>query len=281
VNKPTLLLGMLVVLGCMPVRRDGTGIKSLDNYARGDGAAVHWNHCGMDLESLPSAPLALKAHLSQIITYSDDLKKETLSALTAVPEALTKPFFAAGGTIELTPNAPDVCADVPLSPAERRFAGEATKEVKTCWRQDAPGKPPVIYVQAEAATIRHGLVRAFAFLYSELFVSRLDAMIAAKQLVDPTATKLAADYRSRTEAIGAALLADMKKAPAVLARLKEYQRQDAAQFARVATAEALDGYFCAPATQLAFRQGFPLTYRAFVGKDHKGLAALFGTPWFQ
>ncbi len=280
--KSVLLFGLVALASCRPAQRDGGDVKSLDNFTRADSAEVKLNQCGMNLESMKAVPAKQKQRAARILASSDPLKLATLSALTAIPDGLTEPFFAAGGTIEVTPNAVDLCNDLPLGAAERRFAGEAKKEVKTCWRQDKGGKPPVIYVKADPAVIRHSLLRAFAFLYGELFVARLDAMIEAKLPFGKGALQVAADYRKATQAVGNALIADLAKpAPAIQARLKQYKKDDAAQYDRIATSEALDSYYCAPATQLAFRQGYPQTYRAFVGSTQKGLAASFGTPWFQ
>jgi hypothetical protein len=279
--KRGLALGLVALAACQPIRKNGADVRSLDNFTRADGAEVDLNRCGMELEGLSAVPPIHKAQLARVLAHDDGLKLAVASALTAVPPSLAQPFFDAGGTIEVTPNAEDLCAGLPLSAAERRFAGEARHEVKTCWRQERLGQPPIIYVQADAATIRHALVRAFAFLYGELFIARIDGMIAAKMPLSPAIVKAAASYRTATRVVGDALYSDMRKQPAVEARLRQYRADDAAAYARVATAEAIDSYFCSPATQLAFRNRFPLTYRAFVGNDQKGLAAAFGTPWFQ
>lgn len=260
-----LLTSLIVAAACAPIRKHDTQLQSLDNFGRAHGATATRNACGPE-----RAPGALSKARAAQITVPANLTTTTLATLSAVPESILKPFFDAGGRLVVSAEAPQRCASLKMSTAERDLASEGRPTLESCWLQERPGAAPVIHLLATTDAVRHGLVRAFAYFYTEFFIDR-----ALKQ--EAHAPERQAFMRDRDRLV-TAFLTDLKRInAATYTRLDRFRRAAPERFAHAALAETIDSYYCSLQSQRIFESVYFETYGAFT-KGNRSLATQLGRP---
>jgi hypothetical protein len=272
-------LGAFVfALGATACKREGeeSDVKSLDNFVHAPGEAETVNRCGFDYDGKPlTGSLAKRAEA--ITAPSTALKNVAIGVLMAVPENLARPFFAAGGKIVITADAAEKCS-ASLSDAERSFAGPSAPAPRACWRQEKLGASPEIVIQASEKDVQHGLLRMFAYVFSDFFAYRAAAS-DDPALNTPAWRQAVEGYREARNALAAIFLAevDTPSTRTTLARLEAFRDAAGDKFAGFVAAEAVDSYYCSAAARRAFEQQFPKTYAAFTDRrDANSLARQFG-----
>lgn len=276
--------GVVATLSCAYVisackgSNSTTEVKSLDNFVRSPSEVKTINHCGIDYAGEP-LPEVLAARVQAVTTPNTPLLHAVIGVLKSVPENLARPFFAVGGKIIVTPDAPSLCADV-LTEAEREFAGAASERQRACWRQAQVGAAPEIVLAASEADIHHSLVRMFAYVFSDLFIVRAELTQDPAFASQEWRQGIAGFKEARYE-LASALLSDLETSHAheTAARLEGFREQAGDRFEGFIAAEAVDSYYCSVASRAKFKEQFPKTYAAFTSADNPhALVHQFGAP---
>lgn len=273
-----VLTASTFALGAMSCKRvdEGADVKSLDNFASAPGEAETINRCGFAYDGKPLTG-ALKKRAAAITAPSAALKNVAIGVLMGVPENLARPFFAAGGKIVITAGAAEKCS-ASLSDAERSFAGQSEPAPRACWRQEKLGAPPEIVIQASEQDVQHGLLRMFAYVFSDFFAYRAAAS-DDPELNTPAWRQAVEGYKEARSALASTFLAelDTPATQATLARLEAFREAAGDKFAGFVAAEAVDSYYCSAASRRGFERQFPKTYAAFTDyRDANSLARQFG-----
>jgi len=261
----SVALAALAVLACKPPygSPDSSSAKSLDNLAKDDNATAVDNRCGRDVTA---ASTALSAPVRQALALVDAptvaLKDAAASALTAVPERLMAPFLNAGGKIRIGDGAESECAGSSLAAAEKDLAGN--QPIRACWRQPEGGGAPELLIAGDETVVRHSLLRLFAYVYAEFFVTKIADPNAPAPFNNAEWRAAAQGFQERRGALAAALLADLSQAGAqAYTRLKTFHDRDATRFANFVLAEAVDSYYCTPKARAIFENRFRGAWKLF------------------
>lgn len=269
--------------GCKPKADPASEVRSLDNFTRRDGETLTTNRCGPAVAEVG----ALKKNKIYSARYKmifapGLVKDEILATLAAVPEPIQAIFFGVGGSIQASSNLKSKCSFKTSS--EKDFADEKTGAVTSCWRKKADESPPVIFVESRPEAIRHGLLRSFSFVYTQLFVES-----AAKVNVDlPQGDKkrvLSAAlerFQLQKKLLVEGLLRDsanLGKEASV--HLKNTQKTND-QFGDYVVAEALDSFYCSKSSNASMQAHFKDTFQAMTKGSGEigGIAHDLGKPWY-
>lgn len=149
-----------------------SSVRTLDNFAA--DATVHQNFCGASAAVRQAEParfiLADRVVFDDVVARDPGrlrvLKDEVIASLTAVPPNIQKMFLAMDGFVYVRGDVGQICSEA----AEGEGAA-------SCFRfgQDPDGvraRVLDIYVAPSEPAIRHGLLRQFAFVYTQ-FLARL------------------------------------------------------------------------------------------------------------
>ena len=236
--------------------------ESLDNVAN-QSAAATVNRCGAT-DSSP-LPAEIKSLASRISTDAGDSASldAALSVLRVVPKSLRDTFVALGGTFDLTSNAMVACAKVALSPMAQRLVN-APNASTSCWTASGTGGAPVIHVAPGEISIRHSLLRAMAYVFTEYLLPRVGIATAPAPFNDANWVKEASAFRAESLSLATAFLSDVKSvAPDAYEPLAAAQKTAPSEFANLIYAESLDSYYCSAPSRTVFASKFATTYRVF------------------
>lgn len=270
---------MAFAAGCKPPKDANISTtQSLDNLAnQASGGDTHENSCGLpftNIEALPSH--VQKMATSRFIRGSKEMRNEVLGTLAAVPPMLIAPLAMANGRIivaRTTKSAQKMCADTAMSAAETKLA--KGKPVDTCWRT----KPVAIILPPSKAKIRHGLLRATAYFYTEFFINRAEK--AEKPFNQPEWRQELRAFNSVKDDLKDAYLSDVEQeSPKTAKSLTTALPPDL--LANYIYAEALDSYYCsrslsADSSRGIFKTRFPKAWKVFTNqKNDNAPVRLFG-----
>lgn len=250
-------LSCAIVLGtfaCYPPE-PGTGSqqKSLDNFAAGGIATYNW--CGSN-DTSTIAPRDIT-----IVTASQEARDAVLGTLSAVPDELLTAFRSVNGMIVARPDAESVCAQATKSNSEKDLRSGA--KVPSCWFQKEVGESPQIVVSSDPRLIRHSMIRAFSYFFTEFFVARAKLPGAGQAFTEPGWREAFAKFESTQAVIAQAFLADVSTTSRDLAtQFERAYTTDREHFSNYVLAEALDSCHCSDRTRAVFREKFPRTWGA-------------------
>jgi hypothetical protein len=237
---------------------------TLDDFARVNGEVETTERCGYAYDGRPLKGVLAK-RAAAITAPNDTLKNAAVGVLMRLPENLASPFFAAGGKIVVTEKATELCAGT-LTEAERSFAGSSARELRACWVQPSDGEAPEIIVATSEKDVHHGLLRMFAYVFTDFFVART-AVSAAPEVNTPAWRQAIEDFRTVSSKLATTFLAELNQ-PATheaFARLEAFRNVARERFDGFVAAEAVDSFYCSDVTRRSFWKRFPKTYAAFVG----------------
>ncbi len=279
--KISISCGLVILFSCAPVRNQSTSTRSLDNLAATKGTYTK-NFCGANYDSLETVPARTKKYLVRIKSFDANAQLAALNALHYVPEAISRPFFAQGGTIELQPNSVETCKTTKLTTKERTYIKEGNAEVDSCWQQANARSKPVIVLPNDESKIRHNLLRVMVYFYNEYLVERLNKATAKNK--DHQAVQVAIkSYTSQKKKLMEAFLEDA----AVLnfrssKKLWDLRTDNEDKFANIVLAEAIDSYYCSKTTLGKFQKNFTQTHTMFTQLPKgQSFANLLGAPVFK
>ena len=276
--------------GCKPKADQASDVRSLDNFTRRDGADVTSNICGppaTDASKLKSSKVYESRN--KMIFAPGPVKDEILATLAAVPDPIQAAFFGVGGSIQAAPDIKSKCIFGKSS--EKEFAGENLSELTSCWRKKSDGTPPVIFVVSRPDAIRHGLVRSFSYIYTQLFVdsaAKLNESLPAgeKKKVLSAALKR---FDSQKKFLVEGLLSDAAGlGKDVVGCLQSQRLKNQDQFADFVMAESLDSFYCSRESNAKMQKRFKNTFKAMTrggllnesDAPSNGLAFDLGRPWY-
>lgn len=304
----TILVLAAAGVGCKQ-RHDASEVQSLDNFARGSGAALSQNSChgGYDLiEDLFSPDLDMvNIHEAPGQTL-DAMQTRVESALRAVPTEVQVAFFGVGGIVEVTPEAHNICAQKLDDDAKKRLS-EGGDRIKGCWKyqtdqiEDENGTKEadprvVIYIDTDAGSIEHALVRTFGYVLSQVLV-KLDKdgdqprvrtvqsdpkfeeakeKITLAFLKDVGASNGRYDLKRHARLLGTDVVSADQLARSTGWQQLKTQRPDAARaFADYVFAETFDSFYCSTQTKDVLTRDFRQTGTEFqpVAEAITGMAA--------
>ena len=116
----TVLLGLaMITVGCKDSGSEpvDSSVKTLDNYARGEGTALTINECGVRMTATRFQNLSArdKRRVARIVAPTADLQRTAAGALAAVPKPLQTMFYAADGRIRIVKNPAAYCSAAGMS----------------------------------------------------------------------------------------------------------------------------------------------------------------------
>ncbi len=264
-----MILAVLNVSACKQKAPTSAEVKSLDNFAKGDGEDITVNRCGITYNgSLSSLPESVRQYSERVNTRSQALKDETLATLTSVPQTLLDIFYNLGGSIEVSNSAVSQCQNGSLADSEVDFIGNSGA-VQVCWKQVESGEPPVILIAENAELIRHSLVRLFGYMFTDFIVARLASDQAPEKFKDPEWTEAIAAFVDMRRSLAQAFLSDLKVVdqPA-FTRLSSFNDADAVKFENYVFAEALDSYYCSDETRKTFKKDYKKAFALFTDRSN-------------
>lgn len=197
----TLSLGIVLVIGCKP-KATQSDIASLENFA--SQSLLKTNVCVGPTSELESASVehALAGLYPNASSHRDIVRK----ALSAVPQPLRDLFSGLNGEIIITATPHHYCNTNAM----------ADYELTACYRY-RPGKngrPRILQIilPDNAATIGHGLVRQFGYLFAQR-LSRLDIKTSGEQVTVAALSSRNPGIQTRMEAVAEAFLSDLHFSP--------------------------------------------------------------------
>lgn len=280
-QKTTLSTIIVMVFACAPVKNQTSVTRSLDNLAA-TGAGYTPNDCGARFSSIDSLPIRTKKHVNRIRTWDKNLQLAALNALHNVPVAISKPFFDQGGTFELLPNSTETCKTSKLTTKERTYLKEADAEVDSCWMQPNPNKAPIIVLPANAAKVRHNLLRVMVYFYNEYVIDRLSTSVLNKKQYQDVREAIAA-FKVQKKDLMESFMDDASVYNFNASKkLWSLRSDNEDRFANMVLAEAIDSYYCSADTSAKFWKHFKSTHGVFSGENKKdSLAKALGNPEFS
>lgn len=264
-NKTAIAALLLLFAACAPVRKEtGANVASLDNF----GSKITRNSCGDTDQTLRTLPQDLRAVVSGADT--EDLEDAAARVLAVTPDPVLHAFVRAGGKIIVQKDAAlQTCNQLNLPPAQAQLKAEGTASFDACWYvdKDAKKKPPRIAIEANADTIRHGLLRMLAYVYAEHVLPRFEEMaMNGKMAKNASFVATFKNYAQQRALMKSAFLRDIERNNAKgLARLTTLAGNDAAGFANATVAEAIDSFYCSTTTSRVFESVYTDTHAAFTG----------------
>jgi hypothetical protein len=279
--KISISCGLVILFSCAPVKNQNAVTKSLDNLAA-TGSSYTKNFCGANYASVDTMPTRTRKYAARVKSYDPKAQLAALNALHHVPEAISKPFFDQGGTIELQPNSIETCKSTKLTTKERSYIKEASAYVDSCWQQANSRTKPVIILSAEEDKIRHNLLRVMVYFYNEYLVDRLQkATVRNKDLAAvQTAIK---SYNAQKKKLMETFLEDAASFNLNASKkLWDLRTDNEERFANIVLAEAIDSYYCSVTTLSKFKKSFSQTHSAFTEQPKgQSFAKLLGEPFFK
>lgn len=279
--KIAMSSGLIILFSCAPVKNQNAVTRSLDNLAATGGSYTK-NFCGANYASVDSMPTRTRKYAARVKSFDAKAQLAALNALHYVPEAISKPFFDQGGTIELQPNSVETCKSTKLTAKERSYIKEGGTEVDSCWQQANARTKPVIVLSNDEGKIRHNLLRVMVYFYNEYLVERLSKTTAKNK--DYEAVQFAIkSYTAQKKKLMETFLEDAAAYNLnATKKLWDLRTDNEAKFANIVLAEAIDSYYCSGTTLGKFKKNFAQTHTAFT-KQPKGqsFAKLLGEPVFK
>lgn len=290
-NKPLYGLGIFGVLAlslgsassCKPAA--GSQVQSLDNFVdEAGGGATTNNVCGVSFDSSEgrAATARLPKHVRVLlkrgfVEAKGELRDEVIGTLVAVPAPLLAPLVLAGGKIHVASSeaeAESACSGISLTANQQKINGG--KKVTSCWVTEPSVR---IILPPKAKAIRHSLLRAISYFYTEVFVDR------ASHGTEPFDAKAwqrsLASFRDTREGLSAAFLLDIELKDQV-AHEKLTSALSDKQLANYVYAEALDSYYCSSSMaagqpRATFKSRFPAAWKVFTdAQNPNSPISLFG-----
>lgn len=226
----------LAPLGCKTKKEDSQG-RSLDHFLN--------DHLGVESQrnSCQGEYPVLIDHVTTFNTtlHTDEkMLSSVAKAASAIPPFIQFAFTSAGGQVEVRDDASQRCLQATGS------------DTKSCWTFDQIAGLKII-IDSDPAEISHGLVRSFAYIFSEYLIRLDDTKSPA--VIDHNK---AAQFDRDAAQIMFAFKDDLEHrlTPQELAKINlDYRDANQDVFA-----EAFDSYFCSPKTLKIMEQDFPKTY---------------------
>jgi hypothetical protein len=268
------LFPIWIALGCkpMPQRPIESDTKSIDNFAA--GSKVNSQVCG------PESPSNL-AELSQWISGPNEkLRFAAAQSLAAVPPKLRGALFGdkLQGRLAVVDRS-EVRRQCRLNGRQLGFANENSSAVDFCWSKE-PNGPLRLWVVADAAIIRHGVLRLAAYAYVQLIEGKIvgDSGVQA-------AGEVMQALRTARAGLSSTFLQEVRssaKYSGQSSRLQQLRQQDANTFDHELFVEMMDSVYCSAQSQRTFHTEFRSTFEHFVGRGGPGsinFTSIFGLPW--
>lgn len=280
---PFGLTALLAAAACKPAA--DSQVQSLDNFVdEAAGNATTDNVCGVAYDSRQgsSATAKLPKHVQALIKRGfikakGKMRDEVIGTLAAVPAPMLAPLVLAGGKIEVASSeaaAAKACAGAELTEGEKNLAGD--KQVTSCW---LAGDKVRIILPPKSAAIRHSLLRAISYFYTEVFVDRASLGIAPFDAADWK--KELRSFRDTRDGLREAFLLDIELKDAA-AHKKLTTSLSEAKLGNYVYAEALDSYYCKASMadgqpRARFKARFPAAWKIFTdAKNPNSPVNLFG-----
>ena len=279
--KISISCALVILFSCAPVKNQNAVTRSLDNLATTGGGYTN-NFCGANYASIDTLPARTKKYAGRIKTYDAAAQLAALNALHYVPEAISKPFFDQGGTIELQPNSVETCKSTKLTAKERSYIKEGSAEVDSCWQQASSRSKPVIILSNDQGKIRHNLLRVMVYFYNEYLVERLSK--ATSKNKDHQAVQAAIKtYTAQKKKLMETFLEDAAVFNLNASKkLWDLRTDNEMKFANIVLAEAIDSYYCSGTTLGKFKKNFAQTHTVFTQQPKgQSFAKLLGDPVFK
>ena len=275
---------VLFCTSCKPKIANESETKSLDNLTRSEKTSVTKNTCGLatvDIARLKKSRTYIPR--IKLIFASDSIKDEILATMAAVPEPVQAAFFGMGGSIQASNDIAGKCSF--KNNREKEFGSEKSSVTVSCWRKKDGDTPPVIYVVSKPEAIRHGLLRSFSYIYTQLF---LNAAENVEQSLAPgekksQLTAALKRFKDQKKALAEALLLDTRDlAPSVHARLTQQRQESEKDFEDFVTAETIDSFYCSKRSNPTLQRNFKTTFKAFTAGSLgvPGMGFDLGNPWY-
>lgn len=256
-----LLVSVAAAVACKPPKQAASNVESLDNFTAGTMQTRHQCGVAVSAATVAALPADQRAKFDRIEAPTAALRLTAAGALAAVPLPLQTFFFAhQDNRLVVATDAAHRCASAGLSVAEQVFAGESNPVVESCWRL-VNGHLEIV-LPADPAKIAHGLVRVFAYVYTELVVNGLGKGLTNPELV-PNLQGLRARYVSQAAALTQAFLDEPRMPDRARVRLTAFSAAAGEKFQNFVVAEAIDSFYCSKATRQTFQAQFPQTWDVF------------------
>lgn len=248
----------VIQVACGPsFRNEGSEEKSIDNY--GQGGYLSLNSC------VPNRASYAIAEKTQIVTRSQKSRAAVISAVGAVPKEFLATFQALKGKVVATPDAKNICDNATGKSTEKNL--KTGLEIPSCWRQTEIGEGPEIIVSDDPAIIRHSMVRAFTYFFTQYFLPRASHPDAPKALKTRPWKDAIAEFETVRTAVTKAFLADVSSQNPERAKVLKSQYEDKDQDSRTnlsndVLAEVLDSCYCSSDTRKSMQLKYPKTWAA-------------------
>ena len=254
IHSPGLQLSIVAILlaaSCYPPdSNNDSKDKSLDNFV--DQRVSTLNFCTPNQGSTKAAE---DIHLT---APSKSAENAVRISLGAVPWQFLKAFQAVGGQVVAIHDTKIFCGNDAVKTDENYKDGT----IPSCWRL-SESKKPMIVVSDDPALIRHSMIRAFTYFFTEFFLTRAELPEAGLVSSDPRWQTAINELKDTRESISLAFLEDMQKQnPAQAKTYASNFNSNRLNFSNSVYAEVLDSCYCSDKTRRVMQERFPKTWSA-------------------
>ncbi len=275
---------LLATSACKPSGGGDMALSSLDHFVDTAPRGAR-NECGPSRRDDPEKFATAVAQNEAFVAAPTPALRQALAAsLAAVPEplraALTGPALL-GKFVADNAAVNKYCSNAFDSETERTWFMEHDRTVKACWKKEE-GRGLVVFFSEDEGVIRHTMVRAATYVYTQLIEKNYVLLINQRPQSEKDALlnehmRVLADRAQ----LGDKLLADLQ----AQGLTNQYQRliglySDQDAFSNYVFAEAVDSYYCSRKAHSTFSNQFSFTFESFtMGQD--SVANQLGATWFQ